>query len=100
MAREFPTISFERYVDDAVVHCVSEKQALLLRDKIGQRLASVGLTLHPEKTKIVYCKDGRRTGSHEQTSFTFWGIRFGRERRGTNTDKISRPFCPRSARTR
>jgi RNA-directed DNA polymerase len=76
MARDFPTISFERYVDDAVVHCVSEKQALLLRDKIGARLDSVGLTLHPKKTKIVYCKDGRRSGSHEQTSFTFLGYTF------------------------
>jgi RNA-directed DNA polymerase len=76
MAREFPTISFERYVDDAVVHCVSEKQALMLRDKIGARLASVGLRLHPDKTKVVYCKDGRRIDSHEQTSFTFLGYTF------------------------
>jgi len=76
MEREFLTIAFERYVDDAVVHCISEKQALLLRDKIGARLASVGLTLHPEKTKIVYCKDGRRSGSREQTSFTFLGYTF------------------------
>jgi RNA-directed DNA polymerase len=76
MAREFPTIAFERYVDDVVVHCVSEKQALLLRDKIGRRLAGVGLTLHPEKTKIVYCRDGRRAGSHEHTSFTFLGYTF------------------------
>jgi retron-type reverse transcriptase len=27
MAREFPAVTFERYVDDAVVHCVSETQA-------------------------------------------------------------------------
>jgi retron-type reverse transcriptase len=76
MAREFPTISFERYVDDVVVHCVSEKQALLLRDKIRKRLDSVGLKLHPDKTKVVYCKDGRRSSLHEHTSFTFLGYTF------------------------
>ena len=76
MAREFPTIAFERYVDDVVVHCVSEKQAQLLRDKIGRRLTEVGLSLHPDKTKIVYCRDGRRRGSHEHTSFMFLGYEF------------------------
>lgn len=88
MAREFPAISFEWYVDDAVVYCVSEKQALLLRDKIGQRLKGVGLTLRPEKTKIVYCKDGRRNVSAEHTSFTFVGYTFrargARDKNGQN----------------
>ena len=45
MAREFPTIAFERYVDDAVVHCVSQKQAELVRDKIGRRLGRVSLEI-------------------------------------------------------
>ena len=76
MAREFPTIAFERYVDDAVVHCVSQKQAELVRNKIGRRLIEVGLSLHPEKTKIVYCRDGKRRDSYEHTSFTFLGFEF------------------------
>jgi RNA-directed DNA polymerase len=76
MGREFPTIAFERYVDDAVVHCVSQKQAELLRDRIGRRLTEVGLRLHPDKTRIVYCRDGRRRGPHEHTSFTFLGFEF------------------------
>jgi RNA-directed DNA polymerase len=77
MAREFPVIAFERYVDDVVVHCVSEKQALMLRDRIGRRLAAVGLRLHPDKTKVVYCKDNnRRSGSYAHTSFTFLGYEF------------------------
>jgi RNA-directed DNA polymerase len=76
MEREFPTVAFERYVDDAVVHCVSEKQARMLRDKIAARFDEVGLRLHPEKTKIVYCKDGKRHGSFEHTSFTFLGYTF------------------------
>jgi RNA-directed DNA polymerase len=76
MEREFPTVAFERYVDDAVVHCVSERQARMLRDRIAARLDGVGLRLHPEKTKIVYCKDGKRRGSAEHVAFTFLGFTF------------------------
>jgi RNA-directed DNA polymerase len=76
MTREFPNISFERYCDDAVVHCTSERQARMVRDAVAARLAYVGLELHPEKTRIVYCKDADRRGDHEVTSFTFLGYTF------------------------
>ena len=76
MAREFPGVRFERYVDDAVVHCRSEKQARYVRDAIAARLKQVGLELHPDKTRIVYCKDEDRTGSYELTKFTFLGYEF------------------------
>ena len=76
MAREFPGIPFERYVDDVVVHCGSESQARRVRDAIAARLAQVGLEVHPDKTRIVYCKDDDRRDSHEVTSFTFLGYEF------------------------
>jgi len=76
MAREFPRVRFERYCDDAVVHCASQQQARAVRDAIAGRLAEVGLELHPQKTKIVYCKDADRTGSHEHEKFTFLGYEF------------------------
>ena len=76
MARELPGVRFERYCDDAVVHCASEEQARQVRDAIAARLAQVGLELHPQKTKIVYCKDADRTGSHEHVKFTFLGYEF------------------------
>ena len=76
LAREFPAIRFERYCDDAVVHCGSKKQARQVRDAIAARLAKVGLELHPQKTKIVYCKDDDRRDDHEVTSFTFLGYEF------------------------
>jgi RNA-directed DNA polymerase len=76
MAREFPAVSFERYVDDAVVHCVSERQARFVLKAIRQRMEAVGLALHPDKTRVVYCQDGKRRGSHEHTSFTFLGFTF------------------------
>ena len=83
MAREFPTVPFERYADDAVVHCKSERQARHMRQAIADRMAEVGLRLHPDKTKIVYCKDGNRQGSYEHTAFTFLGFTF-RQRRARN----------------
>jgi RNA-directed DNA polymerase len=76
MAREYPGLRFERYCDDAVVHCTSESQAHRVRDAIAGRLAQVGLELHPDKTRVVYCKDANRGGSYEHTQFTFLGYTF------------------------
>lgn len=76
MVREFPAIGFERYCDDAVVHCHSERQARQVRDAIAARMAQVGLELHPDKTRIVYCKDADRTSSSEHEKFTFLGYEF------------------------
>jgi RNA-directed DNA polymerase len=76
MAREFPGVRFERYCDDAVVHCASEQQARQVRDAIAGRLAEVGLELHPDKTRIIYCKDDDRRDDHEVTSFVFLGYEF------------------------
>ncbi|GGT56446.1 group II intron reverse transcriptase/maturase [Streptomyces atratus] len=77
MAREYPGVRFERYCDDVVVHCRNEVQAHQVRQAIGGRLAECGgLELHPDKTRIVYCKDRNRRGSAEHTSFTFLGYGF------------------------
>jgi group II intron reverse transcriptase/maturase len=76
MAREYPGVPFERYADDGVVHCVSESQARRLREAIADRMREVGLRLHPDKTKVVYCKDGNRPLTYEHTSFTFLGFTF------------------------
>jgi RNA-directed DNA polymerase len=76
MVREFPGVPFERYVDDAVVHCVSEDQAHQVREAIANRMEQVGLRLHPDKTRIVYCRDDNRRGDYEHTSFTFLGFTF------------------------
>ena len=76
MAREFPSVRFERYVDDAVIHCVSERQARQVLAALQDRMVEVELRLHPDKTKVVYCKDGRRRGEYEHASFTFLGFTF------------------------
>jgi RNA-directed DNA polymerase len=76
MARECAGCPFERYADDIVVHCKSKRQAEFVLAAIIARMQEVGLTLHPEKTKIVYCQDDNRRGQHEHTSFTFLGYTF------------------------
>ena len=76
MKRQFPEVKFERYVDDALVHCSSKMTAEKVQEAIRVRLKECDLELHPDKTKIVYCKDVDRKGSHEHESFDFLGYTF------------------------
>jgi RNA-directed DNA polymerase len=76
MTREHPGCPFERYADDIVAHCDTEMQARRLWAEIAKRFKTVGLELHPEKTKVVYCKDANRPGNSEHTSFDFVGYAF------------------------
>jgi RNA-directed DNA polymerase len=94
IAREFPGVVFERYADDAVVHCSSLGQAEQILAAIEERMAEVGLELHPDKTRIVYCKDDRRRGTHEHTSFTFLGFTFRPRGVRTKTGKMRCGFNP------
>jgi len=93
MVREFPGCPFERYADDIVAHCDSEDQARALRDSIATRLGALGLELHPEKTKVVFCQDANRPGAAEHTSFDFLGYTFrGRLAKGRRGYFVS--FAP------
>jgi RNA-directed DNA polymerase len=76
MQRTYPQCPFARYADDAVVHCRSLKQAEDVMRVIALRLEECGLTMHPEKSKVVYCKDSKRTGTYLNVSFTFLGFTF------------------------
>jgi len=77
LEREFPLVEFGRYADDAVVHCATEQQARRVLAALEERMAEVGLQLHPDKTRIVYCKDrNRRRRDCADTSFTFLGYTF------------------------
>jgi RNA-directed DNA polymerase len=94
LEREFPTVRFERYADDAVVHCATERQAREVLAALEDRMVEVGLRLHPDKTKIVYCKDQRRPGSYEHTSFTFLGYTFGPRGAKRKDGTLSVLFAP------
>jgi group II intron reverse transcriptase/maturase len=76
MQRNYPHIPFERYADDIVCHCRGESEARRLKTYLEQRLGECGLELHPEKTKIVYCKDEDRKGDYPVIRFDFLGYTF------------------------
>jgi len=76
IARVFPDVPFERYADDAVAHCATKAQAEMVRAAVAERMAEVGLELNLDKTRIVYCKDADRRGSHEHERFDFLGYTF------------------------
>jgi RNA-directed DNA polymerase len=89
---------FARYADDIIVHCRTEAQARVMLRVIERRLARCKLQLHPEKTKIVYCKDAKRPGSYEHESFNFLGYGFRpRDCRGRNYFVGFNPAVSKSA---
>ena len=58
-----------------------------MRVSLEERFTECGLTLHPEKTKIVYCKDDDRRETYPDQKFDFLGYTFrprlSRRRLGT-----------------
>jgi len=74
--KQWPGIQFERYADDIVCHCASEREAQRLMEILTNRFESCGLTLHPEKTKIVYCKSSKYKLDYPRVSFDFLGHTF------------------------
>lgn len=83
MTREQPDKPFARYADDGIAHCRSLSDAKALQERLKQRFEECGLELHPEKTRIIYCKDDDRKGDYPVTSFDFLGYTF-RPRRSKN----------------
>src|SRR5262245_5337981 len=100
MARTFPHIPFERYADDAICHCKSAEEAQALWSALADRFAACKLVLHPEKTKIVYCKDANRAAFSRTNRSTFSGSNSGREKRWEEGDGPLRAFYPPPARRR
>lgn len=92
LSRTFRGVQFERYADDAVVHCDTQSQAREVLQAIGNRLEEVGLHLHPTKTRIVYC--GRDRRSDVATSFTFLGYTFQNRAAKDRNGKIFTSFLP------
>jgi RNA-directed DNA polymerase len=83
MERNYPEVPFCRYADDGVVHCRAEAEAGLMEEVLESRFKECNLELHPEKTRIIYCKDDNRRGEHPHTRFDFLGFTF-RPRRSKN----------------
>lgn len=97
MKREYAELGFERYADDIIVHVRSEDEAEYIKQALSERLRQCGLTVHPEKTKIVYCKDDTRRLTYERNSFAFLGYAF-RARRTLKRGRVCSNFSPAIAR--
>jgi RNA-directed DNA polymerase len=94
MTREFRDVPFERYADDIVLHCISKLQAQTVLGAITERMASLGLELNSDKTRIVYCKDENRKGSHEHERFDFLGFTFCSRSARNRKGELFRSFSP------
>jgi RNA-directed DNA polymerase len=93
MTRTYPKAPWCRYADDGLVHLRSVKEAQEIRLALEARFAECGLQMHPAKTKIVYCKDANRTGTHDHTKFTFLGYEFrGRYVKSPKTGELFTGF--------
>jgi RNA-directed DNA polymerase len=76
MARTFPELPWCRYADDGLVHCRVEHEAERVKAALQARLAECHLEMHPTKTRIVYCRDGKRRGKYSNIKFEFLGYCF------------------------
>lgn len=94
MRRNYPDIPFERYADDGLVHCANREQAERVLAALRDRFAQCGLELHPQKTRIVYCKDDDRRGEHEHIAFDFLGYTFQPRRAKNRYGKYFVSFLP------
>src|SRR5271165_5213257 len=94
LAANYPQVPFERYADDVITHSRTEKQAQEIRRAIAERLRACGLELHPEKTKIVYCKDDFRKRTYPNEKFDFLGYTFQPRRSKNRKGKFFINFSP------
>ena len=76
MKTNYSMAPFARYADDAVIHCKSEKQAKEIKEALTLRMKQCKLELHPDKTRIIYCKDKDRTKDYPITQFDFLGYTY------------------------
>jgi len=94
LQRNYPGIPFCRYADDGILHCISKKQATFLLEKLRKRMSEVGLELHPQKTKVIFCKMEGRHSEHKRCSFEFLGYIFKPRKVRDQAGKIFLGFTP------
>lgn len=99
MTQVFPGCPFERYADDIVIHCSSPEQALAVQRAVEARLRQCKLEAHPDKTRIVYCRDSNRTQDHPHNQFDFLGYGFQpRRARNSRDGRYFTSFAPAISR--
>lgn len=94
VSRNHPQLRWCRYADDGLIHCKSEAEAKIIRDQLTKRFQECKLELHPDKTKIIYCKDQNRKENHPHTIFTFLGYEFRRREVNNHNGRLFLGFNP------
>lgn len=98
LTRNMRSVRICRYADDGVIHCKSEEQAKLVMRKVQQRLRQCGLEMHPEKSRIVYCRDINRQQTYPVTQFTFLGYTFRPRKAVDKYGRVYVNFAPAVSR--
>src|ERR1700758_3683260 len=94
MERTLPDLPWCRYADDGLVHCRTEEEAVAVKAMLRERFAECQLTMHPDKTKIVCCRDSNRRGIYPNVSFDFLGYCFRPRRAMNRNGKLFCSFSP------
>jgi len=89
----YPQCPFERFADDSVIHCRTEAEAMAVKEALERRLQECSLELHPQKTKIVYCKDSNRQREYPNVQFDFLGYTFKPRQAQNRIRKVSFTNC-------
>ena len=98
LTRNMCSVRFCRYADDGVIHCKSREQARLVMRKVKERLRECGLEIHPEKSRVVYCRDINRQETHPVTQFTFLGYTFRPRKAVDKYGRVYVNFAPAVSR--
>jgi RNA-directed DNA polymerase len=99
ITRRFPNNPWVRYADDGVIHCRTKEEAENILAELGKRMKECGLEIHPEKSRIVYCRSDRFRGHHGNETFDFLGYTF-RMRSVRNAEgKFFNSFTPAVSKT-
>jgi RNA-directed DNA polymerase len=94
MARVHPGCPFERYADDVVIHCRRREEALEVKRAVEERLRRCELEAHPEKTRIVYCRDSNRRQHYKPNQFDFLGYGFRPRAARNRRNELFTSFSP------
>lgn len=94
LTREHPKNPWARYADDGVIHCHTETEAKELLKRLCDRMEECGLEIHPQKSKIVYCRSDRFSGRYEHESFDFLGYTFRTRRARNKQGSFFNAFSP------
>lgn len=92
MQKNHPNCPFERYADDAIVHCKTLDEVKVVKEGLENRMKEVKLEMHPDKTRIAYCKDEDRQRDYPITEFDFLGYTFKAMRIKCRDGKIRNNF--------